>query len=38
MKDKVENLAAEVFDEVVEHEMALAGMANTNLEDMLPPP
>ena len=38
MKNKVQNLAQEVFDEVVEHEMALAGLTNVNLDDIMPPP
>ena len=32
MQKKVNNLAQEVFDEVVEHEMALSGPTNVNLE------
>ena len=35
---KVENLAQEVFDEVVQHEMALAGLSDVNLETVFPPP
>ena len=38
MKLKLENQAHEVFEEVVEHEMALAGLTNVNLEEMVPPP
>lgn len=32
------NIAKEVFEEVMEHEMALAGLININLEEMLPMP
>ena len=27
-----------MFEEVVEHELALAGLTNVNLEEMVPPP
>ena len=36
MRQKVNNLAQEVFEEVVEHEMALAGIENANLEKVIP--
>lgn len=36
MLSKVENLAQEVFEEVVEHEMALAGLEHANLANALP--
>lgn len=32
LKAKVNNLANEVFEEVLEHEMALAGLTEVNLE------
>ena len=35
MQRKVNNLAQEVFDEVVEHEMALTGLTNINLEQFM---
>ena len=36
MEDKVANLAEEVFEEVVEHEMALAGLETFKFEDAIP--
>lgn len=33
---KVDNLAEEVFNEVVEHEMALAQLDGVNLEEVIP--
>lgn len=36
MKNKVNNLAQEVFDEVVEHEMALAGLDDEDLDEVYP--
>ena len=36
LRQKVNNLAQEVFEEVVEHEMALAGLEAANLDKIIP--
>ena len=38
MKIKVEEIPKEVFEEVVQTELALAGLTNANLETALPQP
>ena len=38
MQSKINSLAQEVFDEVMQHELALTGLSDVNLETALPEP